>query len=660
LKQDVIETYHRLVDAQPGLERRAVQETMLTAVAETIHDGGSLLVEAGTGAGKSFGYLLPALLSKQRPIVISTGTIALQEQLLHKDIPALQSSSVIQHALGHRELKVTLVKGRRNYLCIQKMMELEGEIRPNTAESLQIDRLKAALTDGWDGDKNTLDFSVGLDFWQEVQSESEDCLNQRCRFYQENPYRLAREDLAESDIIIANHALYFQDLAAGQTLLPPHDVVIFDEAHHLKRYATGAFTARIGKFSTTKLLQKIRRRLRAVPDDYIQQIAEGEAALMHWLFRQYGGEPKEGSKLSKRLIPDIDFLTLVVQQLQALKTIYEWLSGMTVTQLSVTESDAEQEKRSTQKKKLLEQLKGLIDRWGYFALQDPDSESRVNWITLDKERLFFELHSTPLNLASFLAEDLWPEKTAILTSATLAVNGHLNFTRQDLGLPDTTRQLVLDSPFNYREQCALYLPKGLPDPNSFQFQLAITEEIAAIVNATQGRAFVLFTSIGQMKKVADALIPHLPFPCRVQGELPRSRLIEWFQESGNGVLFATATFWEGIDIPGEALSCVIMDKIPFSPPDDPVNQAMIEHFKKTGQDWFNGLVLPEATIKLKQGFGRLIRSKDDTGLVAILDPRLTEKGYGKRVIRSLPDVQTIHQLTEFSLPSIPNLLLEAV
>jgi ATP-dependent DNA helicase DinG len=641
---DILQKYFEVLQQFSRYERREAQERMVARVAKSLADKETLVVEAGTGSGKSFGYLIPAIFQqektaegKKKPVVISTATIALQEQLMEKDIPFLAK------ATGMDQLKVKLVKGRNNYLCIQKLTELERQIKVNSSEMLHINYLKAELQRGWDGDLANLEFSIPAELWKELRSDSEDCLGRRCRFYDQNPYRQAREDLDEADILVANHALYLQDLSASQSLLPQHDVVIFDEAHQLKHWALNAFTIRIGKFATQKLLQKIHRRLQPLPEHFHHLITDSEAAIFEWLFRS--------ENAVFRLYPDELFLYIVKKHIMVLQDLEQWLAGMDVKQLTIIrpdliESELDVDKAKVQREKLIQQLQGLIARWEYFLEEDPFAKNRVNWVEVDRDRLYYELKSTPLNIAEMMSTQLWQEKTAVLTSATLAVNQNLNFVRKDLGIGEDASDMVLPSPFRYEDQCVLYLPSHLPDPNSDEFNFAITEEIADILHVSSGRAFVLFTSNQAMHRVSHALIPRLPYPCKVQGDMPRNRLIEWFKSTPNSVIFATSTFWEGIDIPGDSLSCVIMDKIPFSPPNDPVNQAVVDYIKARGDDWFSQYVLPQAVIKLKQGFGRLIRSGEDKGLVTILDPRIRQKGYGKIIQRSLPAVQTVYRLDD--------------
>lgn len=639
----ILDKYFEILKQFSRYERREAQERMVAKVSESLEKGSTLVVEAGTGSGKSFGYLIPALYQQtnqledqKKPVVISTATIALQEQLLQQDIPFLGKAS------GMDQLTVKLVKGRGNYICIQKLLELERQIKTNSREMLHVQYLKSELNDGWNGDMADLSIALPPEIWKEVRSDTEDCLGRRCQFYDNNPYRKAREDLDKADILIANHALYLQDIGAGNSILPPHNTVIFDEAHQLKHSALNSFTVRIGKFATQKLLQKIHKRLQPIPEQFHHLIADSEAAIFEWLFRS--------EQSTFRLYPDDLFLYLINKHIQVLQEVEKWLVGMDVKQLTLIrpdmfESDLDMDKAKVQREKLISQLQGLIGRWEYFLEEDPFTKQRVNWVEVDRERLYYELKSTPLNISEMMRDLLWKDKNAVLTSATLAVNQKLDFVRKDLGI-DEANDMLLPSPFKYEDQCVLYLPKSIPEPNTDEFLHAITDEIEQILQLSRGRAFVLFTSNSAMQRVSHALIPRLQFPCRVQGELPRNRLIDWFKQTPNSVIFATSTFWEGIDVPGESLSCVIIDKIPFLPPNDPVNQAVTDFLKSRGEDWFGQHALPQAVIKLKQGFGRLIRSSTDKGIVAILDPRIRKKGYGKIIQRSLPAVQIIDSLDQ--------------
>jgi ATP-dependent DNA helicase DinG len=292
---------------------------------------------------------------------------------------------------------------------------------------------------------------------------------------------------------------------------------------------------------------------------------------------------------------------------------------------------------------MLSVARDLSGRYEHFATL-PSSEHRANWMYLDPSRDFYELNSAPLDVGETLSRLLWTTRTCILASATLAVDGKFDFIKKELGLPEETHDRVLGSPFDFPNQALLYVPRSMPMPNDAGFTAAAAPEVERILRMTQGRAFVLCTSYRSLREISGQLIGRLPFPCKTQEDLPRTRLVEWFKTTPNAVLFATATFWEGVDIPGDALSCVIIDKLPFASPDDPVVQARTERMKAHGEDWFGGFMLPKAILALKQGFGRLIRTRSDRGIVAILDRRLQTHRYGEVVLRSLPPARRITSL----------------
>lgn len=610
--------FDQVVSQLPGYEPRPQQQEMARQVLDTMVGGGQALIEAGTGSGKSFGYLLPVL-HAGRTVVISTGTINLQEQLLEKDLPFLLSAS-------GSTMTTALAKGRSNYLCRQKLWEADRQIPSGDPLRREVDRLLEALP-GWDGDLANLMSPPGSKFWQEVASTSDDCLGNKCEFFEENAFRVARVKLGRADIIVANHALYMVDLATGGGILPDHDVVIFDEAHHLPRVAAQAFTATIGRYALTKLLQKIRRRWQAPPESITFALVGAESRLAEWLWRH--------DRAQFRLYPDSDFLDVAEQLLEGLQELRGWLEHGRVDEMLFSDTEVKS-KAPLHRPKLLQQLSNLIARWEFFAnVADATGAERVNWVELDRTSGYFELKSAPLDVSKELREMLWNERAAVLTSATLSVGGDFSYFRAQLGLGPQTRQAVLPSPFDYETQARLYVPR-LPEPNDPRFERASQDEIEAIVKASRGRALVLFTSYRAMAAAFQALAPKLPFPCKQQGDLTRTRLVEWLKSTPNAVLFATSSFWEGVDVPGEALSCVIIDRLPFAVPDDPVVQAYVERLKMQGRDWFREYTLPEAILRLKQGFGRLIRTSTDCGLVAILDARLHSKNYGRQILKALP------------------------
>ena len=657
-------SWETLLRGIPDFQVRPVQQLMMNHVAEAIDKKRHLLIEAGTGAGKSFGYLVPLLLKAQRPIVISTGTIALQEQLLNKDIPLLAK------ALYGREdaLTAKLVKGRSNYLCINKLEEVEqglGTVKhnePTEAKRLRmgIQTLRNGLYEGWDGDKATLDFQITGGLWNEVASETEECLGWRCRFYDQNPYRQAREALEKADILIANHAIYCQDLLSGGGLLPPHDVVVFDEAHTLPTYALNAFSTRIGHFRASRLFARIQKRLMPIPDNLLWHLKDVEAQLLHWVLHQ------AGTKREFRLRPCEEFYTLAKNLQSMVLEVFDWVNQLDLTTLPSLENTEQAEKKKNEHLKLIEQLQSLVAAWDLFIHQSQHSvegasgTARVNWAECNAEKLSYTLISTPLSVGDYLKQSVWLEKTSILTSATLAVQNQLGFFKQTLGLTGSAvvplpsnddetdaspaklvhcKEVVLPTPFSYEKQCLYYIPfsADIPEmPTDTGYWEALTETMLTLLEQSQGRAFGLFTSYQALNQVTQRLVPRTLFPVRVQGDLPRHKLIEWFKNTPNSVLLATATFWEGIDIPGENLSLVMIDRLPFTSPEDPVHQATVEKLKREGKDWFRGYALPQAVIRLKQGVGRLIRTATDAGVVALLDTRLRSKGYGKNILQSLP------------------------
>jgi ATP-dependent DNA helicase DinG len=331
---------------------------------------------------------------------------------------------------------------------------------------------------------------------------------------------------------------------------------------------------------------------------------------------------------------------------EALTRLSQWLSTTDAGQMSLIETDPQMDKQraETIREQMQSVATDLARKWEHFATLR-SGDRRANWMQLDPSRDYYELNSAPLDPGTALHELLWKKRTCVLTSATLAVDGKFDFARRELGLPDDTLDQVLGSPFDFRNQALLYVPREMPMPNDQAFMDAAIAEVQRILTMSHGRAFVLCTSYRSLRELSQALIPQLPFPCKTQEELPRARLVDWFKNTPNAVLFATSTFWEGVDVPGEALSCVIIDKLPFSSPDEPVVQARTEEMKAKNEDWFGGYVLPKAVLALKQGFGRLIRTQSDTGMVAILDRRLLTMRYGQVVLRSLPPARRISALS---------------
>lgn len=607
------------VSALPGHEVRQAQRSMAHEVRGVLAEGGHLVVEAGTGSGKSFAYLLPALHAGKR-VVVATHTIPLQEQIIEKDLPFLLEAT-------GSVATVALAKGRGNYLCRQRLWEADRQVGPNDPLRQEVDLILEALH-SWDGDVAHLPHQPAQRVWAEVASTSEDCLGQACEFFEQNPYRMAKVRLGSAELIVANHALYLVDLATGGGLLPDHDVVILDEAHHLPKVAAAAFTATIGRYALTKLLQKIRRRFHPPPEAITFGLIGVESRLADWLWQK--------QRPSFRLIPDANFLDIAEGMLEGLLELRAWLENAEVGRLPFTDAQTKA-KAPLHRPKLLQQLGNLIARWEFFsATADAGGSDRVNWVELDRERGNFELRSAPLDVASELHKLLWSKRSAVLTSATLKAGDTAAYFRSLVGLPESTRELSYASPFDYPNQARLYLPMGMPEANAPAFEAYSHRAIDAILEAAGGSALVLFTSNKAMSAAHQVLAERLPFPVKKQGEAPRSALVKWLKETPKGVLFATSSFWEGVDVPGQALSCVIIDRLPFAVPDDPVVEAHVQRLEAQGRRAFVEFQLPEAILRLKQGFGRLIRSRDDRGVVVILDGRMRTKGYGRQILKALP------------------------
>lgn len=625
--------FEELVSQLPGYEPRPQQVQMARLITDAIEKGKHTLIEAGTGSGKSFGYLIP-LLESGKTTVISTGTIALQEQLLAKDLPFLTQ------AYG-KEIKVALAKGRSNYVCLRKLAEANQTLSPADPNRPAISSLiQLSVKRQWSGDRADLPFNLDSRFWSEnLASDSEDCLGPKCPNYGFTPHRLARAALDEAQIIVANHALYFTDLAMEAGVLPAHDVVVFDEAHHLERTAVAAFSTHVARWMSGRLLQRAQRRFQAIPLKLIQEINDAEDALKDHLFRRGRGQyPLEGE-------PELGDRARTMSE--ALGRLGNWISATDAGQMLLLDDEPAMAKAraETVREQMQSVAQDLATRWDHFAALGRDP-NRANWLYADPGKDQYDLTSAPLDVGQQLDEKLWQKRTCVLTSATLAVDGKFDFARRELGLPGDTIDAVLGSPFDFRNQALLYIPRALPAPNSPEYVDGLCPEIERILAVTNGHAFVLCTSYRVLRELAGKLMPVLTYPCKTQEDLPRARLVEWFKTTPNAVLFATATFWEGVDVPGDALSCVIIEKLPFASPDDPVVQARTDRMKSRGEDWFGGYMLPKAILALKQGFGRLIRTRTDRGLVALLDRRVLTMRYGEVVLRSLPPARRVSALPE--------------
>jgi ATP-dependent DNA helicase DinG len=624
----------------PNYEYRPGQVEMARAVADAIENRHHLCVEAGTGTGKTLAYLLPAIFSGKR-VIISTGTKNLQEQLFFKDLPFLE------RALG-RKLSVSYLKGRSNYLCLKKLAEIEGEgylFSPHDPEYLGAIREWSRTTET--GDRAELrHLPEDLTLWHHLDARRETCTGQKCPDYESCFVTRVRQRAQESDIVIVNHHLFFADLALRQgdfgSVLPDYSVVIFDEAHELEDIATQYFGTMVSNYRIDELIRDAEKALSDLgsPSPFLATqltVLRSRSGDFFACFRGREGRfpmGELGTGLAVRRGPrEIDNLdesyTGLVSQLSVIKA---GLASLTV-QSDVVEALA---RRASEMHDEFEQILGS------------DSAESVYWFECRGRGVF--LWATPILLAPILRERLFEQiDTAVLTSATLSTGGDFRFIRSRVGL-ETARELVLGSHFDFSKQAIIYIPSDIPEPREQEWVGSACLHLEKILEASRGRAFVLFTSYSQMETVYRALRGRLPFPMLLQGEQSRTGILETFRSTANAVLFATSSFWQGVDVQGEQLSCVVIDKLPFSVPSDPVVAARIRQLNETGGNAFYDYQIPEAIILLKQGLGRLIRSRTDRGILALLDKRVLTKSYGRTFMRSLPAAPVTHdsaKLVEF-------------
>lgn len=617
-----------LAQAVEQFEPRAGQRAMALAVAETFGDGGVLLAEAGTGTGKTLAYLVPAILSRQR-VLISTGTKNLQEQIYFKDLP------VLREALGV-PFKAAYMKGRANYLCLHRLDQLRASPAvPHDFVSM-VDEWRS-VTDT--GDRAELrDLPEDSSLWHDVSATADTCLGSDCPQYQECYVTRMRQKAAESDLVIVNHHLLCADASVRQSsygeVIPECRYAVLDEAHQLEDVATQYFGIAISNYRVDDLVRdgeralnlgtiedadsNLRRSLRRV-DDHAREFF-GRLAMARQSRGSFG---EERVRVSGEWFGDIvdDGLGLI-SGLDALQHDMARMAG-TGTGGSIANEDAAS----------LSQRAGEMRENLSFLLEASNS-SFVYFLETRNRGVF--LRAAPIDVSSIIREQLLDRMRAtILTSATLTVAGSFEYVKRRLGADDAN-QLRVPSEFDFTEQAILYLPKQMPAPKSPEYGEAVAREVLNLLLRTEGRAFVLFTSYAMLRSVRDRVELDLPYPLIVQGTAPRSALLAQFRATPNAVLFATSSFWQGVDVVGEQLSCVIIDKLPFASPGDPITAARIEAITAEGGDAFQEYQVPLAILAMLQGLGRLIRHRSDRGVLAVLDPRLQTMGYGRRFLDSFP------------------------
>jgi ATP-dependent DNA helicase DinG len=607
--------------ALDGFEARPSQERLSQAVERTLRDGGVLLAEAGTGTGKTLAYLLPAV-ELGRRVVVSTGTKNLQEQLVTKDIPLLA------RALG-RDLSVAVMKGRGNYLCLLRFRSFGEAGSFKRLDEIPLFRaVEAWAPTTATGDRGEVaDLPDSAEFWREISASSENCIGQSCADFDACWVTEMRRRALEADIVVVNHHLLCADLAVKDgsygEVIPPYDTLILDEAHLLEDVATQYFGVTVSSHRFEDLCRDVERELSAAKIDAPEPLREAEA-LRHRADRFFR---MLATGRGQRLTPD----WMTSRMAEEADALLMRLQGLKTAVLALPE-------RTEPLNAVAGRAHALADEVG-FVLQ-AEHEGHVYFVETRGRGVF--LKATPIDVSSMLQEQLFDRvRAAVLTSATLAVDGGFEYLRSRLGL-EGTDDLLLASPFDFAEQALLYVPRGMPEPRAATFVDRAAEEVVALLEASRGRAFVLFTSHANMNAVAERVAGEIDYPLLIQGEAPKPVLLETFKRTPGAVLFATSSFWQGVDVVGEQLSCVIIDKLPFASPGDPVVSARIDRLRNRGGNPFGEYQVPVAILSLKQGLGRLIRSRSDRGILAVLDSRLVEKSYGARFLESLPPARLVH------------------
>ncbi len=680
-------------------EERPQQIEMAEAVLHALRTNTHAVIEAGTGTGKTLAYLVPAVLAGKR-VVVTTATKALQEQLVEKDLPLLQKIA--------GGFNYAVMKGRQNYLCILRQEKFDANPTfVSRDEGNQYKKLREWAAKTTTGDRAELDLPEGYAAWRDVSSTSETCLGEKCPKYDSCHVVNMKRRATEADVIVVNHHLFFADLSvrktAGAEVIPRYEAVIIDEAHNMEEIATDFFGAETSNWRFMELCQDVDRAAKAKSNWPVETLTDATRSLWGAAAEYFDGvsslappevgrpvaapakqkpapppEPKPPQTLSLfdkpsadgrevaatddqvlararilelkpdnesdrrefrwtlekgSLSPLRDAETLVLAELDLLKKAFD--------QVAPEGADPELDafrRRASECRQALQEIT---------AVANPEY---VHWAEARGKGVF--LRAAPVNVSNALREALFEQPNpVIMTSATLATGGDTSFFRRRIGLlaeeadVRPTRELVLASPFDYEHQAALYVPRHLPEPNDEAFLKQAIEEIAALIALAKGRTFVLFTSLRAMKEVHRLLGPRVPYRVLLQGEKPKGAILRDFREEPS-VLFATQSFWEGVDIQGDALSMVIIDKLPFASPGDPLLAARMKAITDRGGSPFQEYQLPSAAITLKQGFGRLIRSRSDTGAVAILDRRLWTKGYGGFFLRSLPPCPTFDRFPD--------------
>ncbi len=634
-----------IAQAHPEYEYRPGQIEMARAVMRAFEEKRHLIVEAGTGTGKTLAYLVPAVaaaLGGRGRVIVSTGTKNLQEQLMEKDIPFLQG-------ILPKKFTATYMKGRNNYLCLNRLGRAQAS--PVLEGLEEVDYFEEVVD--WSrgseiGDRAELsNLPESLSFWRHIDARSESCLGQKCPDFDPCFITRMRNRAQEADIVVVNHHLFFADLSLRNSMygsvLPDYTAVILDEAHLIEDIASEYFGSQVSNYQIEDLVRDLGM-INIEEADVDREVTKSASRLSRfaenfWMgFRDgrgeegrypiipgtFGGRNREGEITPTAL----GELYLVVDgALARVETTLDLLK----------EKPADVEN-------LIKRIRQV--RFDLQFIVTGSDRKFVYWLERRNRGVF--LRASPIDVAGLLQDKLFDEvPTVVLTSATLSSGGNFAFIRDRLGL-DSADDLIAESTFDYESQAVLYLPPKMPDPRSPAWAEAAAAEVIRILQATEGRAFVLSTSLAGMQSLYERVWAEIDYPCFVQGSASKGQLLRKFRETPNAVLFATSSFWQGVDVRGEQLSCVIIDKLPFAVPTDPIVSARQRYIEDTGGSSFHEYSIPQAIIALKQGLGRLIRSTSDRGVLAVLDPRLRTKGYGRIFLQSLPPCRVTSEINDLA------------
>lgn len=631
-----------IAQAHPDYEYRPGQVEMARAVMRAFEEKRHLIVEAGTGTGKTLAYLVPAVaaaLGGNGRVIVSTGTKNLQEQLMEKDIPFLQS-------VLPKPFSATYMKGRNNYVCLNRLGRAQSApVLEGLDEVDYFDEVCHWSRESETGDRAELaNLPEPLSFWRHIDARSESCLGQKCPEFDPCFITRMRNRAQEADIVVVNHHLFFADLNLRDSnygsVLPDYTAVILDEAHLIEEVASEYFGAQVSNYQIEDLVRDLG--MLNIEDAGVDQELTKSVARMSRFADDFWMGFRDGRGEDGRypIVPGT-FVKKVNGELEAtrLGDLYTALEG--AIQRAETTLDALKEK-DPDVESLIHRLREI--RFGLQFIVTGDDKKFVYWLERRNRGIF--LRASPIDVAGLLQDKLFEEvPSVVLTSATLSSGGNFAFIRDRLGL-DTADDLIAESSFDYQSQAILYLPARMPDPRDREWTMAAAAEVVRILNATEGRAFVLSTSLAGMQSLFDNVWEEIDYPCLVQGSASKGQLLKRFRDTPNAVLFATSSFWQGVDVRGDQLSCVIIDKLPFAVPTDPIVAARQRHIEDTGGSSFYQYSVPQAIIALKQGLGRLIRSTTDRGVLAILDPRLRTKAYGRTFLQSLPPCRITSRLSD--------------